>query len=176
MIQRVTLVSIFLLVSMLLIIISSCNDNYEESDITPIDWQHRLVTSFPNDSLRTGTTYLSVYSQIYSLTQHRKHDLTATISLRNTSISDTLYINKATYYDTHGKLIRSYVTSSIFISPLETVEIVIDEIDKAGGTGANFIFEWTTKKESTDPLFEGVMISTSGQQGLSFTTQGRRIK
>ena len=59
---------------------------------------------------------------------------------------------------------------------METVEIVIDEMDEQGGTGANFMFDWAMKKTSNEPLFEGVMISTSGQQGLSFTTQGRKIK
>ena len=58
---------------------------------------------------------------------------------------------------------------------METAEIVIDEIDKEGGTGANFLFEWKVTKNTNEPFFEGIMISTSGQQGLSFTTQGRRI-
>ena len=52
---------------------------------------------------------------------------------------------------------------------------MIDEIDREGGTGANFIFEWAIKRKSNEPIFESVMISTSGQQGLSFTTQGIRI-
>jgi len=61
-------------------------------------------------------------------------------------------------------------------SSLETVEIVIDQEDQTGGTGANFIFYWRTCSKKIEPLFEGVMISTYGQQGLSFTTQGKRIK
>ena len=58
---------------------------------------------------------------------------------------------------------------------METVEIIIDEIDKEGGTGANFLMEWKINQTSNEPLFEGVMISTSGQQGLSFTTHGIKI-
>ncbi|WP_378187109.1 DUF3124 domain-containing protein [Aquimarina sp. W85] len=174
--NEVTLKLSNLLAFVCIAIVCSCTTVDTPDDIAPIDWQSRLVEKLPLDSLRTGTTYLSVYSQIYSITQHRKHNLTATISLRNTSPLDTLYIDKALYYDTHGKLIRSYIKKSIFIAPLETVEIVIDEIDKSGGTGANFIFDWTVIAKSTDPLFEGIMISTSGQQGLSFTTQGKRIK
>ena len=58
---------------------------------------------------------------------------------------------------------------------METVEIVIDENDKEGGTGANFHFDWRIKPLSNEPLFEAVMISSFGQ-GLSFTTQGKRIK
>jgi len=59
---------------------------------------------------------------------------------------------------------------------METVEIVIDEKDQEGGTGANFLFDWSIKPNSHEPYFEGVMISTSGQQGLSFTTEGKRVE
>jgi hypothetical protein len=59
---------------------------------------------------------------------------------------------------------------------METIEIVINEKDDLGGTGGNFIFEWFIPKNSPEPLFEGVMISTTSQQGLSFTTQGQKIQ
>ena len=101
--------------------------------------------------------------------------LTATISIRNVNKADTVYINKAEYYNTKGNSIRTYFDKPIFIAPMETVEIVIDERDQEGGTGANFLFDWTIKPNSNDPIFEAIMISTSGQQGLSFTTQGKKI-
>lgn len=96
--------------------------------------------------------------------------------MRNTNLKDTIYITKADYFDTKGSLIRTYFDEPIYIKPMETVEIVIDEKDQSGGTGANFLFQWSMKHTSHEPYFEGVMISTSGQQGLSFTTQGRRVE
>ena len=166
---------ILILVAALLV--SSCKEAKikEISSINPVNWKKREVNFSLSDSLEFGRTYLSVYSQIYSLTEHRKHNLTATISIRNTAVTDTIFLFKAAYYDTKGKLIRNYFDHPIFLSPLETVAIVIDEVDKAGGTGANFIFDWKVKSNTNEPLFEGIMISTSGQQGLSFTTQGKRI-
>jgi hypothetical protein len=154
----------------------SCTEKKEISSINPVNWEKRKAQLPGEDSLFTGKTYLSVYSQIYSLTEHRTHDLTATISMRNTSDADTIYILKADYFDTHGQLIRHYFDHPIYLTPMETVEIVIDEVDREGGTGANFIFQWQTKPTTAEPLFEGVMISTSGQQGLSFTTTGKRIE
>lgn len=140
------------------------------------DWAKRTLTKQPTDSLTQGVTYLSVYPEIYSQTEHKKHDLVVTASIRNINLNDTIYINKATYHDTKGKKVRTYFDKPIFITPLETVEIIINELDKTGGTGANFIFDWSTKTTSNEPLIEAVMISTYGQQGLSFTTQGKRIK
>ncbi|MBP8793570.1 MAG: DUF3124 domain-containing protein [Lutibacter sp.] len=154
----------------------SCEHSQEISSISPINWEKRTLKNGLKDSLEIGKTYLSVYSQIYSTTEHRKHGLTVTVSMRNTNLNDTIYINSASYFDTEGNLTRTYFDKTIFLKPMETVEIVIDEMDEQGGTGANFMFDWAMKKTSNEPLFEGVMISTSGQQGLSFTTQGRKIK
>ena len=58
---------------------------------------------------------------------------------------------------------------------METIEIVIEEQDIEGGSGANFVFNWATLNDKNPPLFEAVMISTYGQQGLSFTTRGVQI-
>tara|TARA_R110000868_G_scaffold96270_5_gene264824 strand:+ start:3898 stop:4416 length:519 start_codon:yes stop_codon:yes gene_type:complete len=159
----------------ILLFINSCDKEKEISSINETNWKKRTVNNFNSDSLVHGQTYLSIYSQIYSETEHRILNLTATVSLRNINVKDTIFIDKATYYNTHGEAIRTYFDKTIFIAPMETVEIVIDESDKEGGTGANFLFNWSIKPNSTEPFFESVMLSTSGQQGISFTTQGKTV-
>jgi len=154
----------------------SCNGEKEISSINPENWSKRAINLSPKDSLEFGKSYLSVYSQIYSITEHRTHNLTSMVSMRNTSESDTIYLLRAEYYDTHGKSVRKYFNSPIFLAPMETTEIIIDEIDVSGGTGSNFIFEWKTPKNCPEPLFEAVMTSTMGQQGLSFTTLAKRVQ
>lgn len=156
--------------------ILSCNKKPQISSLDPVNWDNRVVASALSDSLIKGTTYLSVYSQIYSQTQQRTHDLAATISMRNTNRMDTIFLDKAEYFNTKGESIRTYFDKTIFIAPMETVEIVIDEQDQEGGTGANFLFTWQVLPNSNKPLFEGIMISTTGQQGISFTTQGVSIE
>ena len=159
----------------LIILIQSCQEIKEVSSIDPINWDKRTIDYELDDSLINGTTYLSVYSEIYSKTEHLTHDLTVTVSIRNTNQMDTIFLDTAEYFNTKGKSIRTYFNRTIFIAPMETVEIVIDEQDQEGGSGANFLFKWRVKPNSNKPLFEGIMISTSGQQGLSFTTQGINV-
>ncbi|MBB4080564.1 hypothetical protein GGR28_003199 [Lewinella aquimaris] len=161
-----------LLLLALCALISGCEDSQSFSSLDPVNWQSRTVPTNPADSLATGTTYLSVYSSVYSLTEHKTHSLTVMVSIRNTNRTDTVYVDQAEYFNTTGHLIRTYFNRHIYIAPMETVEIVIDERDKEGGTGANFLFEWAAPPTANPPLFEAVMISTSGQQGLSFTTTG----
>ncbi len=97
------------------------------------------------------------------------------VSLRNISDKDAVYLLKAEYFDTHGNSVRTYFDYPVFLKPLETTEIIIDEHDISGGTGSNFLIEWKIPKNCPEPLFEGIMNSTMGQQGLSFTTQSKRI-
>tara|TARA_B100000929_G_scaffold288923_1_gene278392 strand:- start:567 stop:1076 length:510 start_codon:yes stop_codon:yes gene_type:complete len=165
-----------ILLVLLIGLIASCEDKKTISSYNPVNWETRSAKISEIDSLQNGKSYLSVYSEIYSQTEHRTHNLTTTVSMRNINMNDTIYINKAEYFNTEGKAIRTYFDHPIYIAPLETVEIVVDETDVEGGTGANFIFEWAMKDSISEPLFEGVMISTSGQQGLSFTSKGVRIE
>lgn len=168
------------LLSFVVFSLLSCTPQTQKDTVNTVapeilNWKDKYV-DLPNGELQKGTSYLSFYSQIYSLTEHKTHDLTVTISMRNTSDTDTLYISKADCFDTQGKLVRNYFKKPIFLLPMETTEIVIKELDDEGGTGANFLFDWHINKNGSEPLFESIMISTSFQQGLSFVTQGKRIK
>jgi len=160
----------------LVFLCTACKEEKKRSSIDPIKWEERTVArgKLP-DSLEGGKSYLSIYSQIFSLTEHKTHNLTVMVSLRNMSDTDTIYMDTAQYYDTHGVSIHDYFKNTIYLAPLETLEIVIDEMDTAGGTGGNFIFEWKIPQTSPEPLFEAVMSSTTSQQGLSFITEAKRI-
>lgn len=159
----------------LLICLTSCIEDKKNSAFNPENWEKRKAeVNHQDSSLNMGRSYLSVYSEIYSGDEHTTRDLTVTLGMRNLSDKDTIYILDADYYHTHGNLVRSYFDHPIYLAPYETVEIVIDHIDEAGGTGANFIFNWASPSD-TEPLFDAVMILAKGNQGLSFTTQGIRI-
>lgn len=153
----------------------SCGNHLGNEEFEKINWKARQANLNTLDSLETGRSYLSVYSQIYSYSQHKTYNLTAMVSLRNTSINDSIYLYKVDYYDTHGTLLKSYINKPVYLAPMETLDIVINEADIEGGTGSNFIFDWKIPKNSPEPIFEGVMTSTAGQQGLSFITQAQRI-
>jgi hypothetical protein len=160
----------------LIVLLQSCTNNEVVTEFEPVNWDKRTPITMPADSLLvSGSTYLSVYSQIYSQNEHRVLDLTATVSMRNTNKEDTIYVESAEYYGTSGKPIRSYFDHPIFIKPMETIEIVITQSDIEGGTGGNFLFDWKTLKRSHEPLFESVRLSAAGSQVVSFTTNGKRL-
>ena len=155
------------------LIISSCSE--KETDKYPVqqaDWKSKQTNIENFDGFIHGKSYLPVYSHIYQIHEHRTFDLTITTSIRNISLTDSVYILKADYFNTIGENIRQYIKKPIYLLPLETLEIIIEEYDIEGGSGANFVFDWAKINDKNPPLFEAVMISTNGQQGLSFTTRG----
>lgn len=163
----------FLLIfSLTTMLFFSCENEMRSSTLNPINWKKRSIELNNLETMFLGSSYLSVYSEIFSQSDQRVHSLTVTVSIKNISSVDSTFILKADYFNTEGHLIKTYFDKPIFLKPLETIEIVISEKDTEGGTGGNFVFEWASKNAKTEPHFEGVMISTYGQQGLSFTTQG----
>ena len=64
----------------------------------------------------------------------------------------------------------------MLLSPLESIELVVEEEENKGGAGANFIIEWAATKYADQLLIQSVMISTYGQQGVSFLSGAKVIK
>ncbi|WP_235297905.1 DUF3124 domain-containing protein [Portibacter marinus] len=121
------------------------------------------------------TVYIPIYSDIYSESRLKSTLLTATLSIRSTSLKDTTYINNIDYYNTKGDLVKSFIDRTLVLEPMQSIDYVIDRDDNTGGVGANFIVTWGSSR-NTQPLFQAVMIGRSGQHGLAFMTEGVSIK
>lgn len=119
------------------------------------------------------TIYVPVYSHIYTFKNRRSINLAATLSIRNTDAEHVLTLNAVRYYDSHGTLVRDYVDTPLRIGPMASTDFVVDETDTSGGSGANFIVEWSAADPVTEPVVEAIMITTASSQGVSFTSAGR---
>jgi len=141
--------------------------------------QHNAPTNYtfvdPVSPAHMDTIYVPIYSDIYDQTVDSKSLLTATLSIRNTSMRDSIYIVDVDYYDTQGKLVRGYLDKTLLLTPLQSTEYIVEEADDTGGTGANFIITWGGNSAKIKPIFQAVMVLKSGQHALSFVTQGLSI-
>jgi hypothetical protein len=127
--------------------------------------------------LKREKLYVPVYSDIYHIDARHTFPLTATLSIRNVSETDSLFIGRVDYYNSRGEKIRGYASTVFLLNPLESIEFVVENKDDTGGVGANFIVEWGTLKDTNQrPYVQCVMIGTSGQQGISFLTEGIPVK
>lgn len=117
--------------------------------------------------------YVPIYSEIYVINAKTKCLLTSTLSVRNTSRQDTLYVLHVDYFDSKGQIRKSYLEKPIQLYPLESIEFVVEYTEKEGGAGANFIVTWGASSSNLHPIIQAIMIgSTAAQQGISFVTDG----
>lgn len=123
----------------------------------------------------SGIVYVPDYSHIYHGSDLRRFELTTTLSIRNTDPDRSLTLTSVRYYNTEGELDRRFLEEPRRLGPLGTVEFMVAEHDTRGGSGANFIVEWSAERPVSEPVIESVMISTRSGQGLSFTSRGQPI-
>lgn len=117
------------------------------------------------------TVYIPAYSHIYSGNRDLPSLLAVTLSIRNTDLIHPIEIRIVDYYETQGKLLKKLITAPITLNALGTARYTIPQKDKAGGSGANFIVEWTAKQPVNHPIIESIMIGPRS----SFTSRGRII-
>ncbi|HPF37128.1 MAG TPA: DUF3124 domain-containing protein [Phycisphaerae bacterium] len=123
------------------------------------------------DVSRTQTVYVPVYSHVF-IHEGVPYNLTTTLSVRNTDPDDSLIVKSASYHNSDGELVQSYLEQPLKIGPLATTEFLVAEKDSRGGSGASFLIEWSGQERINPPIIEAVMIGASGQQGISLTSRG----
>ncbi|MEN6622685.1 MAG: DUF3124 domain-containing protein [Smithella sp.] len=124
--------------------------------------------------LRGQVLYLPVYSNIPDQSK-QQFDLSAFLAIHNTDLKNKIKITKIDFFNTEGKLIKSFISSDKEINPLATLIITIPQSDQSG-TGANFLVEWIADKPVNEPLIESIMKDLSGNKGLAFLSTGRVIR
>ena len=135
------------------------------------------AVSFDGAKVVMGQTiYVPIYSHIYFENNKSSLDLTATLSIRNTDLNNSLILTAVRYYDSKGSLVREYLKDSSELPALASVAYIVERTDSVGGSGANFIVEWVAEKTVSEPVVEAVMISAESAQGISFISEGRVIK
>jgi len=146
----------------------------------------------PSIDLSQYPRRLSYYVPSYSHIYHRGGKpvlLETTLSVRNTSLRETVIVTNVEYYDTSGKLLKSFIKQPVEVGPMATIEFLVEEHEEEGGSGANFLVEVaateaaSSAEDSDAPpkpaggvLLESVMVGTSGTQGVSFARGGVLIE
>jgi Protein of unknown function (DUF3124) len=134
------------------------------------------ASSLPKTS-KTGqeqTVFVPAYSHIYYRTG-QEYLLAITLSVRNTSLTDSILLTSVRYYDTKGSLVKEYSKKVLKIPPMATAEFFVQDEDTSGGSGANFLVKWKATKGVSEPVIEAVMIGTTSGQGISLISPGRVI-
>lgn len=116
--------------------------------------------------------YVPIYSDIYFDELNQKNLLSATLSIRNTSLVDSLYVLNIDYYNTEGDIVKKYLDNNISLPPLATINYVVEKEDDSGGPGANFIVGLAGRNSNMRPLIQAVMVGEIGNKSFAFSSDG----
>ncbi len=117
------------------------------------------------------TVYVPAYSHVYS-DGGLPILLEVALHVRNTDPKVGFTLTRADYYDTKGKLLRRYIASPHQLAPLESTEFIVEKTDHEGGSGANFIVQWSADSPVSPPLVEAVMVGMEPEYSFSFVRSG----
>lgn len=162
-----------------LLLVASCVDpnpnlnNQGEDELKSLEVDHQIDKGSMSYK---DIIYVPIYSDIYIDTKTQKSLLAATLSIRNTSFTDSLFVSKINYFNTDGTLVRSYLDKAISLPPMATINYVVEKEDDTGGTGANFVIELSANSEDIKPIVQAIMVEYSGNKGFAFSTDGYSIK
>jgi hypothetical protein len=135
------------------------------------------------DELSQGqTVYLPIYSHIWHGNKvvdgkyPVKSQVSALVSIRNTSLKTPIRITTARYYSTDGKLLKEFLAKPVEIGAMGTLELFVERKESEGGSGANFIIQWDATASTNPPMIEAVHADIKGGgPALTFITTARPI-
>jgi hypothetical protein len=127
----------------------------------------------PPASLAGQFVYVPIYSSIIYFDSKQTRELSAMLSIHNIDLEKKIELTRVDYYNTKGELVRTHLEQPLILNPLETTSFVVDELDRSGGTGANFIVAWQGPGGTSPPLVEALMTGTSSGGMITLTTSGK---
>lgn len=126
--------------------------------------------------------YLPIYSHLYHGDVNPKTGkpsetlVSAHVSIRNTDPRVAMKVISARYYNTEGKLLREFLTAPQVIPPYGTHELYVARSDFSGGSGANFVIDWSAERPINPPLVEALHADIREARTLLFVTTARPIQ
>ncbi len=122
----------------------------------------------------TGQTiYVPAYSEVFLGTEGLSRDLAVTLAIHNTDFDAPIFVQSVRYYDTDGNVVRDYIDDPVEVPPLATTGYLVEDGDRSGGWGSNFVVEWVAEEPVHEPIVEAFMVSTGGTHGISAISLGR---
>lgn len=130
--------------------------------------------TIPASTASGRAVYVPAYSHIYSR-GGEAFLLEVTLSVRNTDPRIPIRVDRVRYFDTQGQQIREFAEAPITLGPLQTASYLVEKQDAEGGSGANFVVDWSAEGEVNLPIVEAVMVGLGKTYNLSFTSRGEPI-
>lgn len=173
----------FVVLFALVILYSGCEFKYKEEQKAYKEEIERknsnpdyfqLTNKKIDETLEKKTLYLPVYSHMY-ISSDNYIKLGISLSVRNTDLSEDLYIESIDYYNTEGKLTKHYISQPHILKPMGSVDFFVEIDDMSGGNGAKFLVKFANKSNMSKPIIQGIMSNIIENNQIVFITEGQLL-
>ena len=125
---------------------------------------------------KSQSVYVPIYSHFFLRGDERVPlNLSVNLIISNTDSANSIQITEVIYYNSEGKIIKSYLNSPKNLDPMASTYYLIKTEDDSGGWGASFIIKWKSANKVTQPLMEAIH-SAALAGAYVFATRGWPIK
>lgn len=147
-----------------------------EAELRPEREQFRPLGDGAGAAAHRGTTYVPIHSTVYLGEREAQAGLAVTLSLRNTSPTHDLLVHRLDFFDAAGKLVVRLAEGTHAVPAMATAQFFIDRRDPSGGSGANYLVEWSVPEGGSEPVIEAVMVGRSATgAGLIIVSRGMPV-
>ncbi|MBN1103551.1 MAG: DUF3124 domain-containing protein, partial [Deltaproteobacteria bacterium] len=129
-IRRISILALLLIPIVILVLLSIHHEGSGDRDLRYQPPQGEPDAKHEN-GISAHTVYVPVYSHVY-FGKGKPYLLTTTLSIRNTDLTRGIIIKSVEYYNTNGKLVRSYLAGPLRLGPLASKEVLVEEHDFTG--------------------------------------------
>ena len=147
-------------------------DTEEEDPNRPLPPALQLLSGPLPALVVSGSVYVPLYSSLYVGGQRSLKNLSATLSLRNTSADQALIVTSVTYFDGNGKAVVELLDVPHALAPMATAEFYADQSSTSGGPVATVNVGWGAETSVAPPLIEAVILGNYGVKSISFVSRG----
>ncbi len=120
----------------------------------------------------SGSVYVPLYSSLYVGGERSLKNLSATLSLRNTSADQALVMTSVEYFNENGEAVADLFDMPHVLAPMATAEFYIDQSRTQGGPVAVVVARWAAETSIAPPLIEAVILGHYGTKSISFISRG----
>jgi hypothetical protein len=124
----------------------------------------------------SGAIYVPIFESLYVGGKRRLNNLSATLSLRNTSSNQPHIISAVRYFDASGAEIAAVLDAPRVLAPLSVAELYIDQGAYPGGPVTAAIVDWGAEGLASPPLIKAVIVGSYGAKNISFVSGGEAIE
>jgi hypothetical protein len=151
--------------------IEEADTNQEDLD-GPLPPALQPLTGPPPAFPVSGSVYVPLYSSLYVGGHRSLKNLSATLSLRNTSADQALVVTSVAYFDENGKAVVELLDVPHVLAPMATAEFYTDQSGTRGGPFAAVTVGWGAETSINPPLIEAVILGNYGAKSISFVSRG----